>query len=68
MNETWEYNCSTGNSLLRIESNARIVRTGSDIYHAEYWGDYSLRFPISGPVRTSLTAARRDVTKLRARA
>lgn len=42
----WEHNCWTGNAVLRVSANERIVRIGderndgSDLYYAEYWGPY----------------------------
>jgi hypothetical protein len=48
---TWERNIWTGNDIARINDNTRVVRMPADygksyLYCAEFWGDYSLAYPI----------------------
>jgi len=66
----WEYNCWSGNSHLRVSDNERIkrvpVRKGTAyLYYAEYWGDYSLDFPVMGRGRDTLAQAKRDLKTLK---
>jgi hypothetical protein len=45
----WDFNASTGNHILRISPNSRIVRIAGSppyLYVGEFWGDYSLKYPI----------------------
>lgn len=61
MRHNWEHNASTGNYILRVGPNTRVVRIqGGGLYRVEYWGDYSLRFPIRGPWRKTLRSALAD--------
>jgi hypothetical protein len=65
----WAHNASTGHDILRISGNERVIRTsharGVYTYVAEFWGDYSLRYPIKGPHRATLPKAKRDLSDLR---
>lgn len=62
----WQHNASTGDDILDIASNARIIRlAGGGIYYCEYWGDYSPNFPRRGACRTTLQAAKRDLSRLK---
>lgn len=65
----WKFNAWTGNSILSIpEYGGRIVREqwgpGQYRYTAEYWGDYSLRYPIYEYRHTTLIAAKDALRKL----
>lgn len=63
----WEHNVSTGNDHLRVSANERIVRiAGGGLYVAEFWGDYSLRFPRRSGCRTTLKAAMAELAVLKA--
>lgn len=69
MAEKWDFNASTGNNYLRILDNGRIVRMGSKppyLYKAEFWGDYSLKFPENGAWRETLQRARADLRRIAA--
>ena len=49
--EQWKHNASTGSYTLDLSKNTRLIRMGEDgryMYKPEYWGDYSLRFPVHG--------------------
>ncbi len=64
----WELNASTGDYIARIEDNLRLVRMeGGGLYNAEYWGDYSPKYPIeSGWYKTpqkALESIRRKIRK-----
>jgi hypothetical protein len=65
----WELNIWTGRHLLNISRNKRIVRQGfhnptSFLYSAEFWGDFSLAFPVRGPWRKTLPQAKHDFSRL----
>jgi len=64
--EKWEHNAQTGNSILKISSNERIIRDTHrpPLYKAEFWGDYSLDYPISGGWRGTLQQAKDDLKRL----
>ncbi len=66
--ENWEHNASTGNDILRVGKNKRIIRVpsgpGQYMYKAEYWGDYSLKYPVKGVLRGALAQAKKDLPKL----
>lgn len=56
----WSFNASTGDSVARVNSNTRLVRIGQHapyLYTAEFWGDYSFRYPIRTGCRTTPTQA-----------
>lgn len=66
---SWERNIWTGTDKLRVNKNERVIRQGfcnprSFLYHAEFWGDFSLKYPTRGPWRKSLRAAQKDIVKL----
>jgi hypothetical protein len=68
-NNEWKFNCWTGNNILDVpELCGRIVRQawGADEYRydAEYWGDYSLKFPVSEYRFTTLQEAKKALAKL----
>lgn len=68
--QAWERNVWTGTDKLRVGENERVMRQGfynprSFLYYAEFWGDYSLKYPLRGPWRKTLQAAKRDLAKLR---
>lgn len=66
--EKWDLNASTGNYILRTGKNERVIRDGSGsgcLYRSEFWGDHSFKYPVKGPWRTTLVAARRDLKNLR---
>lgn len=66
--EKWEHNIWTGHYILRVSKNERIIRLGLGsecLYQAEFWGDYSFKYPVKGSWRTTLQAARRDLNSLR---
>lgn len=53
----WEFNSATGAYLAKVDTNKRLVRIGKGLYIAEYWGDYSLKYPVrSGVCRTVRSA------------
>jgi hypothetical protein len=63
----WQLNASTGCHLLNVISNGRVIRQRhgqSYLYRADYWGDYSLDFPVAGVWRGSLGEAKRDLSRL----
>lgn len=63
----WKFNCWTGDHTANVSKNMRIVRMGSEepyLYSAEYWGDYSLKYPIKGPWQKSPVAALKEVQPL----
>lgn len=62
----WQFNASAGVHILRVSRNERIVRhQGGRLYTAEFWGDYSLAYPVRGPCRATLQQAKRDLSNLR---
>ena len=66
----WERNVWTGMDKLRVSENERVLRQEfhnprSFLYYAEFWGDFSLGFPVRGPWRKTLAASKRDLAKLR---
>lgn len=64
----WEHNASTGDDYLRVSANERIVRmAGGGLYVAEFWGDYSLRYPRRSGCCASLKAATAELAVLKAR-
>ena len=63
----WAKNPWTGDCLLSCGPARRILRTGTEgsyLYRAEYWGDYSLTYPVYGRWRASLSAAKKDLEAL----
>lgn len=66
-----QYNIWTGRGILDIDDNARIVRQPfvgqRPLYSAEYWGDYSLEYPVRGQWRETLRAAKSDLAALKAK-
>lgn len=67
----WKHNASTGAYIANLGPATRLVRSGRAgryLYRAEYWGDYSLDFPIGYNALTPTTALKglcADVAKLR---
>jgi hypothetical protein len=56
----WELNASTGDYIAKVSDNTRLIRMGSVrpyLYLAEFWGDYSLAFPVRGTCETSVAKA-----------
>lgn len=64
MVEDWKRNIWTGNDILNVSPNERIIRAGT-MYRAEFWGDYSLDFPKKGDWRNSLGKAKADLPALK---
>lgn len=64
----WERNVWTGHDILRVSKNARVLRQSFGpnrfLYWGEFWGDYSLRFPLKGECRATLAAAKQDCADL----
>ena len=56
--QRWKRNIWTGDSFMRVNDNTRIVRIGNrGPYYKEFWGDYSLRYPISSPTFKTIKLA-----------
>lgn len=68
MAQSWERNIWTGRDTLDISPNSRIIRqpysNDRPLYRAEFWGDYSLQYPLFGVWRNSLGQAKSDLTDL----
>ena len=63
----WDFNIWTGNSIANVSDNGRIMRLAGKapyLYKAEFWGDYSFRYPVRGPWRKSLPKAKEDLSKM----
>ena len=69
MQHTWEHNVWTGEDILRLSDNERIIRQkfndGSFLYRAEFWGDFSLLYPIKGSMKETLKSAKEDLVGLK---
>jgi hypothetical protein len=66
----WERNASTGSYVARLDRNTRLIRDGdapSALYRCEFWGDYSLKYPIKGDWSRSASAAIKSCSRLRKR-
>lgn len=72
-NLNWQRNASTGADIAQINRATRLVRTGRAgryLYRAEYWGNFSLNFPIGSNAATPAQALRdlcKDVSRLKKR-
>lgn len=57
----WRFNASTGASIADLNRNTRLVTDGPNpvgrLYRCEFWGDYSLKYPIKGPWSKSVPKA-----------
>jgi hypothetical protein len=66
----WERNIWTGHDIARLSKNERVVRTTfrnptSYLYFAEFWGDFSLKYPLRGPYRKTLQQTRADLARIK---
>lgn len=65
---SWQRNIWTGRDTLDVAHNARVVRQpfagSAPLYKAEFWGDYSLDYPVSGEWRKTLQSAKADAARL----
>lgn len=52
MKYTWKFNARTGNSTADLSRNERLIRWGTErsgyLYNYEFWGDFSLVYPLKG--------------------
>jgi hypothetical protein len=59
----WKLNVWTGVHTLQLTQNVRIVRQsfndGTHLYMREFWGDFSLAYPVSAGWVSSLPQAKR---------
>lgn len=64
----WQRNVWTGTDSLDVAPNARIIRqpfaNAAPLYRAEFWGDYSLNYPVKAGWRKSLAHAKADAARL----
>ena len=65
----WEFNAATGSHIAQVDDNTRIIRSGQPdayLYRAEFWGDYSLRYPIwvnTLSIKESLKLLKEEIAK-----
>lgn len=67
----WRHNAATGSYILDVNRNTRVIRDGDApgaLYRCEFWGDYSLKYPVKGAWTKSLPAAMKSCSALRRRA
>lgn len=73
MSYQWRHNAATGNYIANVTATMRLIRIGhadptpdgiTFLYRAEEWGDYSMRYPISGPWARTPSAAIADLARL----
>lgn len=57
MKSKWQRNIWTGDDILNLDDKSRVIRSGKHLYRVEYWGDYSLKYPIKGPFESTLKGA-----------
>jgi len=65
MRYSWKHNIWTGNSTAFVSKSVRLVRIGCAehgyMYVAEQWGDFSLNYPKSGNVSSTIAGALRSL-------